>query len=121
MTSPITPEQAREAIALCDLRLSRNGTINCKYEEDSKVLTVLLSLAKEGEKMRWRPIESAPRDEDILVTNGTAVGEAHWYEQGFFWAHCHPTDSYDGMVWLPTHWMPLPQPSAPDTKGEPPG
>ena len=62
--------------------------------------------------LEWRPIETAPRDRDVLVTNDTAVGEARYHEDhdGWWWANTHPTDYVDGKVWQPTHWQPLPAP-----------
>lgn len=72
--------------------------------------------------MRWRPIETAPKDRPLLVYGqwaGEIAGvdvEPKWavafytgrgdYE-GFHWA-CANTDAY--AAWMkPTHWMPLPR------------
>lgn len=60
----------------------------------------------------WQPIETAPKDRPIIVSNGEAVGEAQYHEsaEGWWWAGYHPTDASDGCVWQPAHWMPLPAP-----------
>ena len=65
----------------------------------------------------WQPIESAPRDRPVIVTNGEAVGEARYLESdgGWWWAGYHPTDAADGYVWQPTHWRPLPAPPTEDS------
>ena len=65
----------------------------------------------------WQPIESAPRDRPVIVTNGEAVGEARYLESdgGWWWAGYHPTDAADGYVWQPTHWRPLPAPPTQDS------
>lgn len=65
----------------------------------------------------WRPIESAPRDQPVIVTNGESVGEASYHESdnGWWWAGYHPTDASDGYVWQPTHWRPLPAPPTLDS------
>jgi len=62
----------------------------------------------------WQPIETAPKYGDVIVTNGTAVGEARYYadEDGWWWAGSSPTDFCDHKVWNPSHWMPLPSPPA---------
>lgn len=59
----------------------------------------------------WRTIEGAPKDTDVIVTNGAATGEARFYEgAGWFWAGGHPTDYQDSKVHQPTLWRPLPKP-----------
>ena len=60
----------------------------------------------------WRPIETAPKDGEIIIMYGKSkhagfdtVGTGHWYRQGktFVW------DNYLGdEPRPPTHWMPLP-------------
>jgi len=63
----------------------------------------------------WRPIETAPRDgrhillyerENDSVCEGRYVTDAcRWFER-----NAHPTDAWDGEIYRPTHWMPLPSP-----------
>lgn len=71
----------------------------------------------------WQPIETAPRDEIVLLYGltageisgvsdepaiciGSRTGKGNY--PGFEWA-CEGTDAY--AVWAkPTHWMPLPGP-----------
>ncbi len=67
----------------------------------------------------WQPIETAPRDEVVVMlycpaswdTEGVRVGwmsEGHWYDCESSWTPL--TDIY-GQA---THWQPLPSP--PETK-----
>lgn len=85
----------------------------------------------------WRDIATAPKDgTDILLSNGATVAEGHWL-------HAEPyirerrdldgryidqdeSDGHDGWVdWSggmrpePTHWMPIPAPSATAAPEEP--
>ena len=67
----------------------------------------------------WQPIESAPKDDtDVLL--GTAGAPAIWtgyYRQPSterhgrtFWPEGWTRDGYYDVGWVPTHWMPLPEP-----------
>jgi hypothetical protein len=55
--------------------------------------------------MNWQPIETAPKDGEILLF-GSAYGGAldYWLGQ---WCGNHWEDR-DGFYLAPTHWMPLP-------------
>lgn len=66
--------------------------------------------------MEWQPIETAPKDKDILVfvSDGeySQVDIANWqeyYPDGFNWAAARCVDGLHlgGTV---TNWMPLPEP-----------
>jgi hypothetical protein len=69
----------------------------------------------------WMPIESAPRDKTIIITNGRTVITARFQEDPGWdwkgsipcWAHFMCDDDYysqyEEITWA-THWMPLPQP-----------
>ena len=54
---------------------------------------------------KWQPIETAPTDQKILVTDGEMVWTA-WSKGGMWWA----VDDRSGPI---THWMPLPEPPKP--------
>jgi hypothetical protein len=73
--------------------------------------------------MEWQPIETAPKDEEIIVGRGAIPlsnrraffpaysGSGFWCEEEgawVFWSHITPgaKTRYD----QPTHWMPLPPP-----------
>jgi len=69
-------------------------------------------LADELEKYVWRPIETAPKEEDdILVRLGydNEIFRAHWIqydlENGGWWS------TTDIGPLNPTHWMPIPSAS----------
>jgi hypothetical protein len=62
----------------------------------------------------WQPISTAPRDgtfillveSDGVVRQGRYVNDAcRWFELNADW-----TDSWDGEIYQPTHWMSLPDP-----------
>lgn len=64
--------------------------------------------------MKWRPIETAPKDGGALLVwvNGWPVTAAQYCEDGYGWDEDQP-GWYDPFfdVWInPTHWMPLPEP-----------
>jgi hypothetical protein len=99
------PEAQRNWLA--DVREKVEGIQQNAYAEGRK---------DEAEEHAWRPIESAPEDENVLVaTEGGHVDCAFW------------TDDGDGPKWwwlvsaneyakhplhpnlIPTHWMPLPK------------
>lgn len=73
-------------------------------------------------KMEWLPIESAPRDEKIMVYSERwgIVAPAYWSEDKYarkpspYWTHYgeHLWGKRDARANQPTHWMPLPQPPA---------
>lgn len=71
--------------------------------------------------MNWQPIETAPKQGHILLTNGKVVSEGGWLsdmDQGAeyegqlgmcgWWALEWNWKEGEGVV--PTHWMPLPEP-----------
>ena len=57
-------------------------------------------------KPDWQPIETAPKDREIIGTDGEEIFMFEW--NSLDWAY-----SYDGGVVVihpsPTHWMPLPE------------
>lgn len=68
--------------------------------------------------MDWQPIETAPKDQSILVygvwqselggsTDEPCIWMA-WFSYDMW--HVEGTDYYACYVINPTHWMPLPQP-----------
>jgi hypothetical protein len=69
----------------------------------------------------WLPIETAPKDRDLILTDGVYVGQGGWItdmDQGADYEgqlHCAGWWSVPGDL-TPTHWMPLPAP--PDTGRE---
>lgn len=55
---------------------------------------------------RWQPIETAPKDEPVLVVEDQWITVAWWFEN----KHMSGWDQGDTIVDNPTHWMPLPEP-----------
>jgi hypothetical protein len=70
--------------------------------------------AKKDIDFGWRPIETAPKDEDIdiLVCDESGyVDIARWEEsarRGGYWAHARCVDGLHIKATI-THWMPLPE------------
>ena len=56
-------------------------------------------LAKAEQRAEWQPIETAPKDCAVLVTDGGKVHPGRWVGSYFAWGYS--TD--------PTYWMPLPK------------
>lgn len=85
--------------------------------------TLLRALAARVEAMGWRPIETAPKETEILVWFGPNVGvKSALYTEAIgpgIWSWCvddekfgpHPVRRYCSPY--PTHWQPLPTPPHP--------
>lgn len=61
----------------------------------------------------WRPIDTAPKDEAVLVgSENGPVGEAYCYSEdgSWWWANTGPHDFDACKQVFPTHWQPLPRP-----------
>ena len=65
-------------------------------------LTTVECIKKLKAENEWRDIETAPKDCDVLVTDGSKVYLGRWVGRYFAWGYS--TD--------PTHWKPLPKPPA---------
>ena len=73
----------------------------------------LIAAARERERVRWQPIETAPRDEtDCLVTNDrgqfVAWFDSSWDNDGWWMVSDGKNIEYPLRGKEPTHWMPLP-------------
>lgn len=63
------------------------------------------------EREKWQPIETAPKDgEAIILTNGGAVVYGYFEEDCNKWLYHDYPDNYNLYPFIPTHWMPLPEP-----------
>lgn len=73
-----------------------------------------LTAAVEAESA-WMPIETAPKDSNVLLTDGVNVSEGGWVsdvDQGAEWeGQLGMADWWSvSLAWKPTHWQPLPAP-----------
>ncbi len=67
---------------------------------------------------RWHPIETAPKDEKVLVTRFPYTGRhapinMAWFSTSELRKHCKPwvlSAARRKLRYHPTHWMPLPDP-----------
>jgi len=91
-----------------------------------KLAQVRAALNETADASPWRSIETAPRDEEVIVYAGGAifvavfawcnqlVGDQWIINPDLYWCDCDPVDAGypDGTVlcgdYTPTHWMPLP-------------
>lgn len=57
----------------------------------------------------WQPIETAPKNECVLLNVGGKIVVGHWKLSWGRWQaeYCH--DDH-GSLPQPSHWMPLPKP-----------
>jgi hypothetical protein len=55
-------------------------------------------------RMVWRPIDTAPKDEEILL-----FVPPNEIEIGFYWLDGRWMDLSTNYSFEPTHWMPLPE------------
>lgn len=72
--------------------------------------------------MTWQPIETAPKDKAVLLYRPTALAWAvvavgKWTSQQYntrprpYWEMwMHIGSVAEARMWVPTHWMPLPEP-----------
>lgn len=101
-----TPEQIK-AINEAATMFRRDGIIK------DNVLSVLCTLALRGLKVQWRPTETAPRGERVILFCGSLNGEKEVIasnigrDPAFPW-HCDDNSRIAHDV--PTHWLPLPAP-----------
>ena len=87
-------------------------------------------MARVGKKPKavWAPIETAPRDEYVIITDGAVLPDiVCWHNEqpahGAFLARPEGWFAASGRsrIMAPTHWMPVPEqpirhPAAPEVK-----
>lgn len=67
----------------------------------------------------WQPIEGAPKDRNIILTNGKVVSEGGWLSDldvgAEYEGQCGMAGwwSVEGMDGKPTHWQPMPSVPSP--------
>lgn len=109
-TIEVTSEMLRSAFA-------ELGWVN----EDAFGLTMTLEdglttiyRAMHAEAVKWRPIETAPKDRDTLgwAPKVQRRGILSWHEgaNGPGWLFDGYVDTKQDGKWFVTHWMPLPEP-----------
>ena len=105
----------------------------------SRLEAELDQLRAELEKVRWQPVETAPKDgiEVFVYVAGDSVfptaasykssayfekeyGDPEYMAEGWYWSFGYPSDFHEDVI-SPTHWMPLPAAPTPpnaDQKGQ---
>lgn len=104
-TDNVTPERARNAVALIGWATTLDGEpprdIALRYVDQSAArIAELQSLTA------WRPIDTAPRDGTRVLLYVPDWHFASKYQEGF-WSGSY-WESFDGTSCAPTHWLPLP-------------
>lgn len=61
------------------------------------------------ERVKWQPIESAPKDGSVVLLSGNGIHGVGWMQNGSPVAGTG-SRAYRKVTW--THWMPLPHPAA---------
>lgn len=94
---------------------------NQVYWWDSCAETVAEAAWNAALASRWQPIETAPKDKDILISDGETVSQGGWLtEEEWDGADYGEQINYAGWWFVgginfkPTHWMPLPEPPRED-------
>jgi hypothetical protein len=57
----------------------------------------------------WQPIETAPREDNGLLTDGISVWEGLWYPYEGWVAVFMDVNTYIRIRVKPTHWAPIPR------------
>jgi hypothetical protein len=91
---------------------------HCHPEDGAPSDDVMDDVVDAALSAAWQPIETAPRDRHVLVTDGSSVEKAKW---GYLWLATQTVDgkteyihgfhaSHSVSPILATHWVPLPKP-----------
>ncbi len=103
-----------------------NEIESLKHDLDSYIRIAATLATELRDALQWQPIDTAPKDKAVLISNGRYVLKAYWNEDPAIWSFSGPEDS--SPCWTvfeaedyyyswhlnnnpPTHWMPLPEPS----------
>ena len=116
-------------------RLGVSGTLRGVVRATKKAihqrvaLSIPASAQATAKVQQWQPIETAPKDKEVMLSDGSRVTQGFWYEEehGEYLGDCGGPcrcPEYDAPCepfWMsmdggftrenpPTHWMPLPEP-----------
>ena len=108
----------REALQVALEALEKYGTPRLNNEDaySAAIKTIREALAEPEPALQWQPINSAPKDRDML-TYGRLPGSYGYYDEEW----CYSISKWAGNGWssqrsmaygsafIPTHWMPLPE------------
>ncbi len=117
----MSPDLQKADRAMIDARCNLGGPYAVEYlvEAVDSILEHFIKQEKDTEQPVenapstpsfgvWQPIETAPRDESVLVfcDDGEGYIQYSFYSEDLgLWIHMN---SGDPLYDLPTHWMPLP-------------
>ena len=93
----------------------------------SAIIDRLNQAEEQQRKMKWQPIETAPKDGSCVLVfpgiwNNTPCSIARWDDNKYannprpFWRRLDAMGSVSRSLYNPpTHWMPLPEPPTEET------
>lgn len=68
------------------------------------------AMARAAQAQAWQPIETAPKDRQIMLWDGEYVTQGAWCSHGAgYWLPAEAND-FSGPGWMPKHWSPMPAP-----------
>jgi hypothetical protein len=125
MTAPPPPDEMRVAEQLVAAWVAKQdpffvgGLYDAEIQPLRSAIAVALSTTAAQAEARWRPIETAPKDETIILV-GNFRNAWSFFQHVVYWNDTdlgtpeHPwriTDTDQGIHKdYPTHWQPLPAP-----------
>ena len=90
-----------------DFALVMEDTTHCENAVESMGFD---EKGDDSEMSEWQPIETAPKDADILGWNGKSMTTVRWVWFPGYWALSEAGGYTEDDEWEPAHWMPLPEP-----------
>lgn len=84
------------------------ATVSEMLDEIERLQQRIEELEKRGE---WQPMDTAPKDRPIIISDGETVASGWWYTGGEVPDRWMPLNT-------PTHWMPLPAAPSPEDKAQ---
>lgn len=138
MDTPVTPDSLQRIVAELRAHAADQWTPNSALHTELADRLERLSAA-EQKVMEWQPIETAPKDREILICGGFMQQEcrggpcaysvviAQWFDGQFnFYPEKRTVKGYwrvddsDGDVGVhnPTHWQPLPRAACESQKSD---
>jgi hypothetical protein len=101
---------------------ARRAKLESAFIEENKLADSLLSqlekteaqleASQRREAARWQPIETAPKDCEVLLYGPTQFGGKGIVQGAWNRGGAMHMEHWMGGIYEPTHWMPLPSPPA---------
>ena len=85
-----------------------SAKVKCVHPDAQTTLDIARAILKKFGAPQWQPIETAPKDEQIMLAiefdgpNDWRIKTGYYFSEEQCW-------KVWGGSWQPTHWMPLPE------------